>query len=226
VTTLSIPPTVSYNSQGLLTAVVQDAHTHAVLMVGYMNADALSRTVQSGEAWFWSRSRQALWHKGATSGNYLRVVELRADCDGDALLVLAHPQGPTCHTGARSCFDPVDGPLDASSERPAAEASDKEATPAVLASLFEVIEGRRRQRPEGAYTTYLFDKGVDKICKKIGEEATEVVIAAKNASAAELTSEMADLFYHALVLLAATETPPGGVWEELRRRQGQLPRPR
>ncbi len=221
--TVQIPATVSYNSQGLVTAVVQDAATKDVLMVGFMNAEALARTVETGDAWFWSRSRQMLWHKGETSGNYLRVVELRADCDGDALLVRARPEGPTCHTGARSCFQTAQDGSDAVRHDGLEEASP---SPMVLDSLFEVIEGRRLRRPEGAYTTYLFDKGIDKICKKIGEEAAEVIIAAKNGSVGEITSEMADLFYHALVLLAATETPPGAIWEELGRRQGQTPRPR
>ena len=223
---LEVPQTVRYNAQGVVTAVIQDASTCEVLMVGYMTAEALARTVESGDVWFWSRSRQALWHKGETSGNYLRAVEIRADCDGDALLVLARPAGPTCHTGARSCFDAARQGAEGEGTPNAAAHAGGTATAAVLDDLFAVIEGRRRERPEGAYTTYLFEKGLDKICKKIGEEATEVVIAAKNAAPEEIQYEVADLFYHALVLLAATETPPEAIWAELRRREGQTPRPR
>ncbi|GAC1433053.1 MAG: bifunctional phosphoribosyl-AMP cyclohydrolase/phosphoribosyl-ATP diphosphatase HisIE [Chloroflexota bacterium] len=227
---LQVPSGVNYSPQGLVTVVVQDAATREVLMVGHMNDAALARTVETGDVWFWSRRRQELWHKGATSGNYLRAQEIRADCDGDALLVLAEPAGPTCHTGARSCFAALSQGEGGSPGAQAAIGEDspieEPASPAVLDSLFAVIEGRRRERPEGSYTTYLFDKGLDKICKKIGEEATEVVIAAKNASREEIQYEVADLFYHALVLLADTGTPPDAVWAELRRREGQTPRPR
>jgi phosphoribosyl-ATP pyrophosphohydrolase/phosphoribosyl-AMP cyclohydrolase len=236
---LQIPEGVTYNSQGLVVAVVQDATSRDVLMVGHMNAAALARTVETGDVWFWSRRRGELWHKGATSGNYLRAREIRADCDGDALLVLAHPVGPTCHTGARSCFDAppqhaaphawdvaslVENPT--AQEAPMPPAPDPAASATVLDALFAVIEQRRRERPEGAYTTYLFDKGLDKICKKIGEEATEVVIAAKNHAPDEIAYEVADLFYHTLVLLAAGEVSPQAVWAELERRRGLPPRQR
>jgi phosphoribosyl-ATP pyrophosphohydrolase/phosphoribosyl-AMP cyclohydrolase len=203
-----------FDANGLIPAVVQDARSGAVLMLGWMNEEALRRTQESGLVWFWSRSRGALWQKGETSGNVLRVVEIRRDCDDDVLLVLADPAGPTCHTNQPSCFH----------RRLDDEAVLPPASPAApFAELFAVIEERRRQRPAGSYTTYLFDQGIDKISKKIGEEAAEVIIAAKNGDPAPLAGEVADLWYHSLVLLAAAGLSPEDVLAVLRERRRDTP---
>jgi phosphoribosyl-ATP pyrophosphohydrolase/phosphoribosyl-AMP cyclohydrolase len=178
-------------------------------MLGWMNEEALRRTQESGRVTFWSRSRQQLWQKGETSGNVLRLVELRQDCDGDALLVLAEPAGPTCHTGEASCFyRGVDGERSASPAPPSA----------VLSRLNDLIRQRAQVQPDGSYTVKLLRGGVDRIGKKIGEEAAEVIIAAKNRSPGELSYEMADLVYHCLVLLADQGLPPEAIWAELARR--------
>lgn len=207
---------MNFNDNGLIPAIVQHARSGEVLMLGYMNEDALRRTLDSGLVTFWSRSRGELWQKGATSGNVLRLVEVRLDCDGDALLVLAEPDGPTCHTGERSCFHRA-----LSEER-----IDRPAPPsAILARLADVIGQRAAERPEGSYTARMLDGGVDRIGKKIGEEAAEVIIAAKNASHPELAWELADLFFHSLLLLADRGLAPEAVWEELRRRHAPAPAP-
>ncbi len=178
-------------------------------MLGYMNEEALQQTQASGLVTFWSRSRKTLWQKGATSGNFLRLVALRQDCDGDALLVLAEPEGPTCHTGRPSCFHRnLDGEVLAERVPPAS----------IVTHLVDVIRSRGLAPSEGSYTAKLLHGGVDRIGKKIGEEAAEVIIAAKNDSTSELTYEMADLLYHALVLLENQDVPLEVVWEELRRR--------
>ncbi len=223
---------LKYDANGLIPAVVQDATTREVLMVGYMNRESVQRTVETGQAWFGSRSRRELWHKGATSGHYLNVRAIRVDCDGDTLLVEAEPAGPTCHTGAVSCFF---NELEAADVRPtpaaepataalaAAEAPDPgPAAPLdgrAVETLFAVIQERQRLRPEGSYVAKLLDAGVDRIAKKIGEEATEVVIAAKNGDHGEITWEVADLWFHSLVLLAASGLTPAAIWEELDRRR-------
>jgi phosphoribosyl-ATP pyrophosphohydrolase/phosphoribosyl-AMP cyclohydrolase len=224
---------LKYDANGLIPAVVQDATTRRVLMVGYMNRESVQRTVETGQAWFWSRSRGELWHKGATSGSYLNVRALRVDCDGDTLLVEAEPAGPTCHTGAVSCFfnelEAADvGPSPASNTAPPPPAAEQ--TPSAnsdapsldgraVEALFAVIQERQRLRPEGSYVAKLLDAGVDRIAKKIGEEATEVVIAAKNADRGEITWEVADLWFHSLVLLAASGLTPADIWQELDRRR-------
>lgn len=181
---------VRFDEKGLVPAIIQDAGTKEVLTLAYMNEESLAKTIETGETWFFSRSRQELWHKGATSGNTQKVVSMNYDCDQDALLVLVYPKGPACHTGAVSCF----------SERGYTSTSSL-ADYQILQSLEKVIVERERERPEGAYTTYLFEKGVDKILKKVGEEASEVIIAAKNRDAEELKWEAADLLYHLQVLL-------------------------
>ncbi|MGQ9926427.1 MAG: bifunctional phosphoribosyl-AMP cyclohydrolase/phosphoribosyl-ATP diphosphatase HisIE [Chloroflexaceae bacterium] len=198
-----------FDQQGLAPAVVQHARTGEVLMLGYMNAEALELTRTTGLVTFWSRSRQALWRKGETSGNVLRLIDLRIDCDGDALLVLAEPAGPTCHTGERSCF-----------HRDAMGTLIRSSTPsgAVLGRLADGVRKRRAAAPETSYTARLLQDGVDRIAKKVGEEAVEVVIAAKNASHAELAYELADLLYHVVVLLEEQGLPLEAVWQELERR--------
>ncbi|ASA96884.1 MULTISPECIES: bifunctional phosphoribosyl-AMP cyclohydrolase/phosphoribosyl-ATP diphosphatase HisIE [Anoxybacillus] len=183
---------IQFNEQGLVPAIVQDAHSKEVLTLAYMNEQSLQKTLETKETWFYSRSRQQLWHKGETSGNVQKVVDVRYDCDADALLILVEPKGPACHTGEYSCFHHR-----LNDEKPVA-------TPnrfAILNVLESLIAEREAKRPEGSYTTYLFEKGIDKIAKKVGEEAAEVIIAAKNRSKEELRWEAADLLYHLLVLL-------------------------
>ncbi len=180
---------IRFDEKGLVPAVVQDANTKEVLTVAYMNKESLVKTIESGETWFYSRSRQELWHKGSTSGHTQKVVTIKTDCDQDALVVEVLPDGPACHNGTTSCFTEV--------VQQNAEVGSVE----MIAKLVSVIEKRELEMPVGAYTTYLFDKGIDKICKKVGEEATEVVIGAKNRDAEEVKWEAADLIYHLLVLL-------------------------
>ncbi len=184
---------MKYDANGLIPAIVQHANSGEVLMLGYMNAAAVAATIATQQVTFYSRSRNELWVKGETSGNTLAFQQLRLDCDGDALLVLAIPAGPTCHTGSASCFAwNTDG------------TQNSERIPALtmLGRLSDLIVARKEQMPEGSYTTKLFSGGVDRIGKKIGEEAAEMIIAAKNNSTPELMWETADFFYHALVLLA------------------------
>ncbi|MDB5075383.1 MAG: phosphoribosyl-AMP cyclohydrolase [Chloroflexi bacterium] len=204
---------VRFDDRGLIPAVVQDAVDGTVLMLGFMNREALGLTISSGSVWFWSRSRRELWHKGATSGNFLRTVEARFDCDRDAVLVRAIPDGPTCHTGARSCFSESQGTIPAA-EEPAPRGGE------ILGTLFDTIDGRREKPEPGSYTNHLLSQGVDRIGRKIGEEAAEVIIAAKNADPSELTAEVADLFYHAFVLMSAQGVTLDDVGVELRRREG------
>lgn len=191
------PDTIKFDEKGLVPAIIQDAETLEVLTLAYMNKESLAKTLETGETWFYSRSRQELWHKGATSGNTQSVVSIKYDCDQDALLVLVNPKGPACHTGAVSCFS-------------GEEVADRKSSLGdyqILQTLEKVILDRERERPEGAYTTYLFEKGVDKILKKVGEEAAEVIIAAKNRDHGELKWEAADLLYHLQVLLVEQGLP-------------------
>ena len=197
-----------WDERGLLPAIVQDAATGQVLMLAYMDEESLRRTLETGETWFWSRSRGELWHKGATSGNVQRVVDLRLDCDADALLVRVRPAGPACHTGRQSCFHrQADG--GAGADAPG---------PWILAHLEGVIRERKEQpRPE-SYTCQLLEAGLPRIAKKVGEEAVETIVAAQSESDERLASEMADLVYHALVLLAARDLSWADVEAELARR--------
>lgn len=191
---------LKFDDNGLIPAVVQDASTREVLTVAYMNEESLSKSLETRETWFYSRSRQELWHKGATSGNTQKIVEIKYDCDGDALVVLVEPAGPACHTGAVSCFS--ENLLDKTTTENTALTDF-----AVMLELEKTIREREQDMPEGAYTTYLFEKGVDKILKKVGEEAAEVIIAAKNRDPEELKWEAADLLYHLMVLLQEQKLP-------------------
>ncbi len=214
-------PAVSFGPDGLVPVVVQDAADGRVLMVAYMDAEALSATVSSGEVNFHSRSRDRLWRKGETSGNVLRLVSLATDCDSDALLITVDPVGPTCHRATRSCFDRDGAPA----------ARDSEGF-AWLETLWATIESRATDRPEGSHTARLLAGGVDATARKVTEEATEVLIAAKDDATAEaagadraatqgaLAAETADLLYHALVLLAERGATPAAVVEVLRTRHG------
>ena len=217
------PAAVSYGSDGLVAAVVQDADDGRVLMVAWQDAEAIAATLETGEAHFHSRSRDALWKKGETSGNTLAVESMELDCDADAVLITARPAGPTCHTAARSCFDLEPGAEGASTAAPAA-AQDF----AWLERLWSVIDERARTRPQGSYTTSLLDAGVDASARKVTEEATEVLMAAKDDDFAqrsgaerpteELAGEIADLLYHSLVLCAERGLPPAAVIETLKGR--------
>lgn len=217
------PEDVRFDAGGLIPAVVQDARTGLVLTVAYMNAEALELTVKTGETWFYSRSRKALWHKGETSGNTQRVREIAADCDADALLVLVEPQGPACHTGDASCFS---AGLRKGTETEGFEAeaatrtahSSGSGSEGILERLEHRVREREALRPQGSYTTYLFEKGLDKILKKVGEETAEVIIAAKNRSGPELRCEVADLLYHLAVLLREQDLPWSEVLGELESR--------
>ena len=204
---------IQYDERGLIPAIVQDARTGAVLTLAYMNAESLQKTLATRETWFWSRSRSELWHKGATSGNIQRVLEVRQDCDGDALVVLVVPAGPACHTGKRSCFHrDIEGEL-------VVDDGLGQSLGTVLDELYDLIESRQRERPEGSYTTYLFAQGLDKILKKLGEEASETIIAAKNDSRGQLVSESADLLYHLVVLLVDRGVKLESIGDELVQRR-------
>ena len=179
---------LKFDENGLIPAIVVDAVTKKVLMLAYMNAESLKITMEKGKTCFYSRSRKALWLKGETSGNYQNVVSITADCDKDALTVVVEKEGPACHTGAESCFfNPV--------------FESEELQEFSLEGLVKLIEGRKTEKKEGSYTTYLFEKGTDKILKKVGEECTEVIIAGKADDKKETVYEIADLCYHVLVLM-------------------------
>lgn len=195
---------LKFDERGLIPAIVQDAITGRVLMMAWMNAESLRLTQESGEAWFWSRSRNELWHKGATSGNVLRVRGLRADCDGDTLLIRAEPAGPACHTGRESCFfNPIDSALE---ETPRAGFLDE---------LEGIIASRRNASPESSYTAKLFAKGRFKIAQKVGEEGLESAMAGVAQDDDRLTDESADLLFHLLVLLNERNIPLSTVLKRL-----------
>ena len=179
---------LKFDEKGLIPAIVVDSVTKRVLTLAYMNEESLKISIEKGLTCFFSRSRQELWLKGETSGNYQHIVSITADCDRDALVVMVEPDGPACHLGTESCFE---YPLWKSDSRD--EFS--------LRGLYQLLQERKSDRPEGSYTTYLFDKGLDKILKKVGEESTEVIIAAKSQDKAETIYEIADLAYHTMVLM-------------------------
>lgn len=180
---------LKFDSNGLIPAIVVDAATKQVLTLAYMNRESLAISMERGLTCFWSRSRQALWLKGETSGNYQHIVSITADCDKDALVIKVEPDGPACHTGEISCF-----------HNPVFESGTRQEFS--YQGLYALLEGRKRDLPQGSYTTYLFQKGLDKILKKVGEECTEVIIAAKAEDRAETVYEIADLAYHVMVLMA------------------------
>lgn len=192
---------LKFDQKGLIPAIVQDVNTKEVLTLAYMNIESLKKSIESRETWFFSRSRQELWHKGETSGHTQRIVEIKFDCDKDALVVLVEPNGPACHNGTTSCF--IDNLIENQESTSFSKLSDYQ----IVMNLEKLIQKRFDERPEGAYTTYLFEKGVDKILKKVGEEASEVIIAAKNRDHEELKWEAADLIYHLLVLLQEQNLP-------------------
>ena len=199
---VAVPEAVAYDAAGLIPVVVQDAASGDVLMVAYANREALDLTAQTGLAHFWSRSRGALWRKGETSGNAMRVREVRADCDRDALLMVVDPAGPACHTGTRTCFG-----------------DDTPTAAGIMGELGRVIAARASASPDRSYTARLLAKGPDHVLKKIGEEATEVVLAAKSESDDRLAEEAADLLYHLTVAMAQRRVPFARALEVLRARR-------
>lgn len=179
---------LKFDEKGLIPAVIVEAGTHELLMVAYMNRESLKISIETGKTCFWSRSRQELWTKGETSGNYQHIVSITADCDLDTLKVVVEKDGPACHTGAETCFfNPV--------------YQSEEKSDFTMDALMELIRGRKTNPQEGSYTTYLFQKGLDKILKKIGEESTEVIIAAKDNDPKETIYEISDLVYHVMVMM-------------------------
>ena len=205
-----------FDGQGLIPAVVQDWLDGTVLMVGYMNQDALTQTLATRTVHFWSRSRQKLWEKGETSGNKLQVKSLFVDCDRDTILVKAQPVGPTCHTGARACFFT---PLEESGAM-GTGASD-EAAGGILEAVLRTIQTRRANPQPGSYTTKLFEGGHDKILKKVVEEAGEVLLASKGGKKEEIVYEIADLFFHTLMVLGYHDIPLSVIYQELATRFGK-----
>ena len=201
---------IKFDEQGLVPAIVQDETTGKVLMLAYMNKKSLEKTIETKETWFFSRSRQELWHKGATSGNKQTVTNIQLDCDGDTLLINVIPKGPACHTGEKSCFyRKLSGDFNQLSKRE------------VIHSIIDIIEERRNNPKEGSYTTYLFNEGIDKVLKKVGEEADEVIIGAKNNDKDEIKWEVSDLIYHTLVLLNMTDVSISDIKDELFKRHVQ-----
>jgi phosphoribosyl-ATP pyrophosphohydrolase/phosphoribosyl-AMP cyclohydrolase len=202
---------LKFDDRGLLPVIVQDVTTGAVLMLAYANREAVERTLESGEVWFWSRSRQSLWHKGETSGNTLKLVEAVADCDGDALLIRALPAGPACHRGTRTCFEPNPAHLE-------------------LGWLAGILRTRAGADPATSYTARLLSEGVERVAQKVGEEGVETALAAVSLDArgeegcearrTALVGEAADLLYHLLVLLQASGIEPDEIGQELARRHG------
>jgi phosphoribosyl-ATP pyrophosphohydrolase/phosphoribosyl-AMP cyclohydrolase len=193
---------LKFDEKGLIPAVVADAATKRVLTLAYMNRESLQISMEKELTCFWSRSRQELWLKGETSGNYQHIVSITADCDKDALLVLVTPDGPACHLGTTSCF-----------EQPVWQSDSRQEFS--LEGLAELLQGRKDTMPEGSYTTYLFEKGLDKILKKVGEESTEVIIAAKAQDKRETIYEIADLAYHVMVLMTEAGITVDDVQKEL-----------
>jgi len=195
---------LKFDADGLIPAIVVDAETSDVLTLAYMNRESLQISIEEGRTCFWSRSRHALWRKGATSGNVQHIVNIKTDCDRDALIVTVKKEGPACHTGEDSCFHET--------------VHEAAPMPVDIQSLYNLIAERKLHRKPGSYTTYLFDKGVDKILKKIGEEATEVVIAGKSGIKADAIYEISDLVYHVLVLMAEIHISPADIQQELSNR--------
>ncbi len=196
---------LKFDEKGLIPAIVQDYYTKQVLTLAYMNEESLKITMDEGYTCFWSRSRQELWRKGETSGNRQKVVNITADCDNDALVIEVKKDGPACHTGAESCFF-----------NDVFMAEDE--TPFSMEALYEMIKGRKTEPKEGSYTTYLFEKGMDKILKKVGEECTEVIIGAAKGDKEEATYEIADLAYHIMVMMVEQGITTKDVTAELAKR--------
>ena len=208
---------LAFDERGLIPAIVQDAENHQLLMMAYMNSDSLQRTMATGETWFWSRSRQQLWHKGETSGHTQRVVDMRIDCDGDAILLFVERQGPACHTGKDSCFH---NRLEVESS--ATIVNDGRASAhfdGALDDLYALLASRYHERPKGSYTTLLFDEGIEKILAKLDEESQETIVAGREETNQRLIEETSDLLYHLLVLLVQRGVTLPEIRAELARRR-------
>lgn len=225
----SLKDIIKWDDKGLCPAIVQDYHTKEVLTLAYVNEASFLKSLETKQTWFWSRSRAELWHKGATSGNTQQIVGFRYDCDADAILFEVVCAGPACHTGEKSCFhnivmadegqeDVADGAMVQGVSGAKGSTQSTSERFAVLEELEQLIEERFKTRPEGAYTTYLFEKGLDKILKKVGEETAESIIAAKNNDNAELRYEVSDLIYHLLVLLRQQGLELDEIMQELQLR--------
>jgi len=205
--------TIKFGEDGLVPAIAQHYKTGKVLMMAYMNKESLTKTVELGKAVFFSRSRGMLWLKGETSGNYLHIKSIKVDCDLDCLLLKVEPEGPSCHTGTESCFyRSVQGDI-------ITEDKKEETSTEILDEVFCVIADRKKTPKDGSYTNYLFEKGIDKILKKVGEETAEVIIAAKNPGTDELRYEIADLMYHLMVLMCERGMSWDDIFGELGKRR-------
>ena len=202
---------IKLDERGLIPAILQDANTEELLMLGYKRQESIKRTIDGGQVWFYSRSREELWHKGETSGNYINFREAYVDCDGDTLLLKVEPTGPVCHTDNQSCFFQH---LDAEQKY---EIDEKGS--GILDDLFSVIQKRKRDRPEGSYTVHLLEQGIERIAQKVIEEAGEAALAGATRNLENLPKELADMLYHMLVLLSASEMSLESVWKELRERR-------
>ena len=202
---------IQLDEKGLVPAIAQDANTGEVLMLGYMSPGAMRRTLEGGDVWYYSRSRSDLWHKGETSGNYLHLKSAAVDCDGDVVLLQVEPDGPVCHTGNRTCF------FAALEEMP--EFSRRDSGPGVIEELFAVVQDRKSEMPEESYTAGLFRAGIERVSQKVVEEAGEAATAGVRGDRDQVVKEVADLVYHALVLISASGARPDDVWRELRERR-------
>ncbi len=204
--------TAKLDGKGLIPAIVQDVNTNEVLMMGYMSPESIGKTLEEKKVWFYSRSRDRLWMKGEESGHFLHFRSAHIDCDGDTILIIADPEGPTCHTGNKSCFFSA---LDTSIDYEKAESGS-----GIIEELFSVIQDRKKTKTPGSYTVKLMDAGISKIAQKVIEEAGESALAAATKDKENLPGELADLLYHVLVLLSASEVNPEAIWAELRKRRG------
>lgn len=213
---IPIPRGLRFDSKGLIPAVVQDNRDHSILMLAYMNRESIRKTLETGQVHFWSRSRKKLWHKGATSGNFLDLKELRADCDGDTLLLRVKPHGPVCHTGSKSCF------IKPLSRGRSKNNRDNIVRSEILDRIFDVIQERKRTPRKKSYVSHLLKSGRDAILKKIGEESGELIIGSKNNKRSEVIWEMADLWFHTLVLLGDHGISPQDIYQELQSRFGKV----
>lgn len=210
---------LKYDAQGLIPAIIQDKVTNQVLMLAYMNKESLTKTVESGVTWFYSRSRRGLWQKGESSGHMQKVQSIQYDCDADTLLIMVEQTGVACHEGTFSCFSRTLGNEHRDSGQMVDTTQLYGSASTILHELYQVIADRKVNPQEGSYTNYLFTKGQDKILKKVGEECAETIIGSKNNSKDEILYEMADLWYHCLVLLAYHNITPSELMEELHKRR-------
>jgi phosphoribosyl-ATP pyrophosphohydrolase/phosphoribosyl-AMP cyclohydrolase len=214
---------VKFDANGLIPAIIQDSKTGEVLMMAYMNEYSMQKSLDTGKTHFWSRSRQKLWMKGETSGHIQEIIDMKLDCDGDTLLIRVNQHGPACHTGHRSCFYRKVQNTQGELLEAGAKAFDPEQAysnkATILKDLYNVIVDRTVNPVEGSYTNYLFEKGIDKMLKKVGEESAEVIIAAKNRVDSEVIYEVADLFYHLLVVLVEQRITLDEIYDELQNRR-------